>query len=116
MTELKTLAADFESNEEERARQAASFTSDPVFLMTLWRMNRRDITSHEFLSMFRDWAAERTNMPRAVCEAALSRTLRDKTEVAYHRTDLFERRRDLMESWSAYATTKSADIVAIGAR
>ena len=63
----------------------------------------------------RDWAAERTNVPRAVCEAALSHTLRDKTEAAYHRTDLFERRRDLMETWSAFATGKTADIVAIKA-
>ena len=62
-----------------------------VFLMTLWRMKRRDITTHGFRSTFRDWAAERTNFPRAVCEAALSHTLRDKTEAAYHRTDLFDR-------------------------
>jgi integrase len=83
--------------------------------MTLRRMNRDDLTAHGFRSSFRDWSAERTNVPRAVCEAALAHTLRDKTEAAYHRTDLFERRRQLMASWSAFATGKSADVLSIGA-
>ena len=69
-------------------------------------MKRRDITTHGFRSTFRDWAAEQTNFPRAVCEAALAHTLRDKTEAAYHRTDLFERRRELMTAWSEYAAAK----------
>ena len=64
------------------------------------RDERGDVTTHGFRSSFRDWAAESTNVPRAVCEAALAHSLRDKTEAAYHRTDLFERRRHLMDSWS----------------
>ena len=87
-----------------------------VFLMALRRMGRRDMTAHGFRSTFRDWAAERTNVPRAVCEAALAHTLRDKTEAAYHRTDLFERRRDLMTTWSQYATAKRGDVVTIASR
>ena len=89
--------------------------SNMVFLMALRRMERRDVTTHGFRSTFRDWAAERTNVPRAVCEAALAHTLRDKTEAAYNRTDLFDRRRDLMTSWSRFATSKPADVVAIRA-
>ena len=89
--------------------------SNMVFLMALRRMERRDVTVHGFRSTFRDWAAERTNVPRAVCEAALAHTLRDKTEAAYNRTDLFDRRRDLMTSWSRFATSKPADVVAIWA-
>ena len=89
--------------------------SNMVFLMALRRMERRDVTVHGFRSTFRDWAAERTNVPRAVCEAALAHTLRDKTEAAYNRTDLFDRRRDLMTSWSRFATSKPADVVAIRA-
>jgi integrase len=89
--------------------------SNMAFLMTLRRMERTDITTHGFRSSFRDWAAERTNSPRAVCEAALAHTVRDKTEAAYHRTDLFERRRKLMASWSAFATAKPADVQAISA-
>ena len=41
--------------------------------------------------------------------------VRDKTEAAYRRTDLFECRRDLMESWARFATSTAADIVAIRA-
>jgi integrase len=51
------------------------------------------ITAHGFRSSFRDWASERTNAPRAVCEAALGHSINDTTEAAYHRSDLFERRR-----------------------
>ena len=85
------------------------------FFIALRRMKRADLPSHGFRSSFRDWAAERTNAPRAVCEAALTHMLRDKTEAAYNRTDLFERRRDLMESWSHFATAKPAKVLSIRA-
>ena len=78
-------------------------------------MKHDAITTHGFRSSFRDWAAEKTNVPRAVCEAALAHTLRDKTEAAYNRTDLFDRRRELMDAWTRFATTKPADVVSIGA-
>ena len=57
---------------------------------------------HGFRSSFRDWAAEQTNTPREVVEAALAHTVRNPTETAYTRSDLFERRRRLMDDWSAY--------------
>ena len=97
-------------------RSAAKPLSDMVFLRALGLMKRRDVTVHGFRSTFRDWAAERTNFPRAVCEAALAHTLRDKTEAAYHRTDLFERRRDLMDAWAAFATATPAAVMPIHAR
>jgi len=90
-------------------RSAKKPLSNMVFLMALRRMKREDITAHGFRSSFRDWAAEKTNFPRAVCEAALAHTLRDKTEAAYNRTDLFDRRRELMESWSSFALTPPTD-------
>ena len=89
--------------------------SNMAFLMMLRRLGRDDTTAHGFRSSFRDWAAERTNVPRAVCEAALAHTLRDKTEAAYHRSDLFERRRELMTTWAAFATAKKGEVVAIRA-
>src|SRR5687768_8723528 len=52
--------------------------SNMVFLMALRRMKRVDLTAHGFRSTFRDWSAERTNFSRAVCEAALAHSLRDK--------------------------------------
>jgi len=84
-------------------RSSSASMSNMVFLMLLRRLNRRDITAHGFRSAFRDWAAETTNAPTEVCEAALAHTLRDKTEAAYRRTDLFERRRTLMDDWAAFA-------------
>ncbi|MBE3111611.1 MAG: site-specific integrase [Acidobacteria bacterium] len=89
--------------------------SNMAFLMLLRRLKQDGITTHGFRSSFRDWAAERTNVPSAVCEAALAHTLRDKTEAAYHRTDLFDRRRELMNTWAKFATSKPADVVSIRA-
>ena len=57
---------------------------------------------HRFRSTFRDWAAEETNHPREVVEAALAHVVQNKVEVAYARSDLFERRRKLKDDWSAY--------------
>ena len=57
---------------------------------------------HGFRSSFRDWAAERTNHPREVVEAALAHVVQNKVEAAYARSDLFERRRRLMDDWAAY--------------
>jgi integrase len=67
------------------------------------RMKRDDITPHGFRSSFRDWAAEQTNFPREIAEAALAHALRDKTEAAYQRGDLLEKRRKLMAAWAEYA-------------
>ena len=57
---------------------------------------------HGFRSSFRDWASECTDAPREVTEAALAHVVRDKVEAAYARSDLFERRRELMEAWARY--------------
>ena len=57
---------------------------------------------HGFRSSFRDWAAEETNHPREVIEAALAHVVRNKVEAAYARSDLFERRRILMDDWACY--------------
>ena len=57
---------------------------------------------HGFRSSFRDWAAEETDHPREVAEAALAHKVRNQIEAAYRRSDLFERRRRLMNDWAAY--------------
>ena len=57
---------------------------------------------HGFRSTFRDWAAEETNHPLEVVEAALAHVVQNKVEAAYARSNLFERRRQLMADWSAY--------------
>jgi integrase len=69
----------------------------------LRRMKRDNITVHGFRSTFRDWAGETTSFPREVIEAALAHGIKDKAEAAYARSDLFEKRRNLMEAWSSTA-------------
>ena len=59
---------------------------------------------HGFRSSFRDWAAECTDAPREVCELALAHVNTNAVEAAYRRSDLFERRRELMEQWAAFLT------------
>ena len=61
-----------------------------------------DAVAHGFRSSFRDWAAECTDAPREVCELALAHVNSDRVEAAYRRTDLFDRRRALMNDWAAY--------------
>ena len=61
-----------------------------------------DAVTHGFRSSFRDYAAEQTHTPHAVMEAALAHRIKDKAEAAYARSDLFEKRRALMESWARY--------------
>ena len=58
--------------------------------------------AHGFRSSFRDWAAEETDHPREVIEAALAHVVQSKVEAAYARSDLFERRRLLMDDWAEY--------------
>lgn len=61
-----------------------------------------------FWSAFRDWAAERTNVSREVCEMALAHVLRDKVEAAYRRGDLFVKRQSLMKTCAALVEEEEA--------
>ncbi len=101
--------------------------SNMAMLMLLRRMNSgggspprwRDprsgepITPHGFRSTFRSWAEECTNHGREVAEAALAHAVRDKTEAAYQRGDLLEKRRRLMDDWAAFCarSTLAAEVV-----
>ena len=82
--------------------KGSGFLSNISMLALLKRMERRDITVHGFRSSFRDWAAEQTNFPREVAEAALAHAIQSRVEAAYRRSDLFEKRRLLMEKWARY--------------
>jgi integrase len=88
--------------------------SNMVFLMTLRRM-KLDITAHGFRSAFSDWASERTNFPHEVREAALAHTIKNRVEAAYGRGDLLDKRRDLMETWAAFATGAGGEVVQLRA-
>ena len=77
----------------------------PISITRLARMLSNlkvEAVPHGFRSSFRDWAAEETDHPREVVEAALAHVVANQTEAAYARSDLFERRRRLMDEWAAY--------------
>jgi integrase len=81
--------------------------------MVLRRMKIDGVTVHGFRSAFRDWAAECTNFPNEVCEAALAHVIENKAEAAYRRGDLFDKRRKLMDAWAVYcAAPKAGKVVA----
>ena len=75
-----------------------------------------DATAHGFRASFRVWAQECTNIPREVCEAALAHTNPNKAEAVYARSDLFEKRRELMERWARFLSPAPADVVSLDAR
>jgi integrase len=61
----------------------------------------RVATAHGFRSSFRDWASE-NGYARDLAERALSHTISNQAEAAYHRTDLLEQRRVMMEAWAQH--------------
>ena len=70
-------------------------------LSRLLKAHKVAAVPHGFRSSFRDWAAEETTHPREVIEAALAHVVMNQTEAAYARSDLFERRRRLMNEWAS---------------
>lgn len=88
--------------------------TDMALLMVLRRM-QVDVTVHGFRSTFRDWAGETTAFPREVIEHAMAHNLKDKSEAAYARGDLFTKRAALMKAWSEYLknTSSMGEVVSI---
>lgn len=89
-------------------------TGKPLSDMTLSKLVKElgfPVDVHGFRTSFRTWAQERTNFPREVAEAALAHLSGDAVERAYARSDLFEKRRKMMEAWAAFLAEKRADNV-----
>ncbi len=61
----------------------------------------RPAVPHGLRSTFRDWAAE-TGVPRDMAEIALSHASGSDVERAYRRTDMLERRREVMAAWAGF--------------
>ena len=59
-------------------------------------------TPHGLRSSFRDWAAECTEYPREISEFALAHIEGSAAELAYRRTDYFEKRHELMQQWADF--------------
>lgn len=80
-----------------------------VFKALLGRMGFEGFTVHGFRSAFRDWCSEALHAPREVAEAALSHAIGDAVERAYARSDLFDRRKQVMQEWANYACNLRTD-------
>ena len=68
----------------------------------LVRENGIGCVPHGMRSSFRDWGAECSDAPREIAEFALGHVEGSAAELAYRRTDYFERRRELMQAWADY--------------
>jgi len=90
--------------------------SNMAMLKLLQRMGRDDLTVHGFRSTFRDWAAEKTSFPNEVIEMALAHAIDDKTEAAYRRGDLFDKRRRLSDGWEKYILRGTAEGTVVSLR
>lgn len=77
----------------------------PLSDMTLTKVMRDaglEATPHGFRSSFKDWAAETTGFANELSEAALAHVIANKTEAAYRRGNLLEKRREMMNAWGSY--------------
>ena len=66
---------------------------------------------HGFRTSFRTWVQEQTNTAHEVAERALAHKTTNKVEAAYARSDLFEKRRKLMDAWATYLSDEPAKVV-----
>lgn len=80
-------------------------------LTKLLRVMGETVTVHGFRSSFRDWVSEETTFQGELAEAALAHTIRDKTEAAYRRGNLLEKRRRLMDAWGAHCEGDKASLI-----
>nr|WP_156901432.1 site-specific integrase [Nisaea denitrificans] len=95
----------FPSNRRDRNGHTKP-QSDQVFVALQKRMKRTDFTIHGLRSTFRDWCSEYAHAERGVAEAALAHAFGDKVERAYARSDMFDRRRELMKRWGQFCLGK----------
>ncbi|KIC40152.1 hypothetical protein RA27_15070 [Ruegeria sp. ANG-R] len=98
-----------------RQRRAGATEDQPLSINAgtslLKRMGYGHITLHGFRSSFRDWCNEAARANREVAEAALSHAIGNSVEQAYSRSDLFERRRSLMDAWGRFCSGDSGEVV-----
>ena len=74
-----------------------------------------DVHVHGFRTSFRTWTQEKTNYPREIAETALAHSLKDKAEAAYARSDLLEKRAEMMEAWAQFISADASDVINIRA-
>lgn len=101
--ELRTAGARFVFHGARGDKPMSDMT-----LMKVLRDMKEPFTAHGFRSSFRDWVAETTSFPGELAEAALAHAVGNKTEAAYRRGNLLEKRRKLMDAWGAFCSGSGA--------
>jgi integrase len=84
--------------------QAARGLSSSAMVRVLQRMGR-NVTVHGFRSAFSDFCHERTGHSNHVIEISLAHAVGAEVERSYRRGDMLDKRRKLMEAWTAYCTS-----------
>jgi integrase len=90
-------------------RDGRVFACGATSLLDALRAMQVDTVPHGFRASFRTWATERTSIPHEVIEQALAHVVSDATVRAYKRTDLFDRRRKLMDAWARYCAAPALE-------
>ena len=78
--------------------------SDMAMTATVRRMQVDAVPHGLARATFKTWATECTSFPREVIEMALAHTIENKTEEAYWRGDLFDKRVRAMRAWAEFLT------------
>lgn len=89
-----TLSAVMRRMQEVEVREGRTGWIDP--------RSGRQAVPHGLRSTFRDWVAEKTNYPRDLAEIALAHQVGTEVERAYRRSDMLEKRRQMMQAWSGF--------------
>lgn len=105
--EILSLSSEWRTSDFVFSHRVGRPLSTMALEMVLRRM-KIDATVHGFRSTFRDWTGEMTSTPREVAEIALAHSLKDRVEAAYFRSDLFAKRRELMEAWANHCGSRAA--------
>lgn len=108
--ELRTAGAKFVFHGARPGKPMSDMT-----LMKVLRDMKAGCTAHGFRSSFRDWVSESTNFSGDLAEAALAHAIGSKTEAAYRRGNLLEKRRALMDAWGDYCEGGSGRVVRLAA-
>jgi len=74
-----------------------------------------EVHAHGFRTSFRIWTQEKTHYPNEVAEAALAHSLKDSAEAAYARSDLLEKRAEMMEAWAQFISAGASGVINIRA-
>jgi integrase len=96
-------------------RVGSGLTNMSLFLL-MGRMDQSGVaTTHGFRSAFSTWSHERTSHSTHTIELSLAHSVGTETERAYRRTDMIEKRRQLMEAWARFCLMSKAggDVVAL---